>query len=400
MFLLLPSPGFRPTSAAPPVPEHQHSSVSGPTRVRNGPARGPRPTERRRPDPSRGPAGTVASRPSPSGLGVAGSGVASARDPRLPEGARGPIAPGPPAEIPARPHPAGSLPRGGASRKMTCVSISQHLMARERTKMVSSLRMCVDAAFAVLLAAVLLGVYLADRRARSTGPADPGGGGDPIGRGPGPGADQAGGDPRRLRRHGQAARDPRRRLPVRGRRGEDAGRPGRLRGSTPSSSPAPRPEGPAARTAPPDSPRRSGSSSTTGGRSMPPTSVSTPWRPPSPSWSTHEAVAQGLKQDLRAEVVAAELADLIGGEMPLHFDLDGWRPAALPRRVGDGLPQGEVPDHGRRHDRRAAAREVPLRQGDRAVHVVPQREAEQRDRDQAAQAPGVLDGDGPASRRR
>ncbi len=41
------------------------------------------------------------------------------------------------------------------------------------------------------------------------------------------------------------------------------------------------------------------------------------------------AVAQGLKQNLRAAVVSPELRDLIGDEMPLHFDLDGWRPAAF-----------------------------------------------------------------------
>ena len=52
--------------------------------------------------------------------------------------------------------------------------------------MVSSMRICVDAAFAVLLAAVLLGVYMADRRSASTGPVDPGAGGDPTAEVPAP----------------------------------------------------------------------------------------------------------------------------------------------------------------------------------------------------------------------
>jgi len=42
-----------------------------------------------------------------------------------------------------------------------------------------------------------------------------------------------------------------------------------------------------------------------------------------------EAVSQGLQQNLRAEVVSPELRDLVGTEMPLHFDLEGWRPAAF-----------------------------------------------------------------------
>ena len=42
-----------------------------------------------------------------------------------------------------------------------------------------------------------------------------------------------------------------------------------------------------------------------------------------------EANCQGLEQSLRAEVVSPELRDLLGNEMPLQFDLDGWRPAAF-----------------------------------------------------------------------
>jgi hypothetical protein len=41
------------------------------------------------------------------------------------------------------------------------------------------------------------------------------------------------------------------------------------------------------------------------------------------------AVAEGLKQQLRAEVVSPELREVLNGEMPLQFDLDGWRPAAF-----------------------------------------------------------------------
>lgn len=41
------------------------------------------------------------------------------------------------------------------------------------------------------------------------------------------------------------------------------------------------------------------------------------------------SVAQGLKQDLRATVTSPELRDLLGEEVPLHFDQEGWRPAAF-----------------------------------------------------------------------
>jgi len=42
-----------------------------------------------------------------------------------------------------------------------------------------------------------------------------------------------------------------------------------------------------------------------------------------------EAVSQGVQQNLRAQVVFPEMRDVLGSEMPLHFDLDGWRPAAF-----------------------------------------------------------------------
>ncbi|MGE3819804.1 MAG: hypothetical protein AB7I30_10230, partial [Isosphaeraceae bacterium] len=41
------------------------------------------------------------------------------------------------------------------------------------------------------------------------------------------------------------------------------------------------------------------------------------------------SVAQGLKQNLQARVVSPELHDLLGEEIPLHFDQEGWRPAAF-----------------------------------------------------------------------
>ena len=41
------------------------------------------------------------------------------------------------------------------------------------------------------------------------------------------------------------------------------------------------------------------------------------------------AVAQGQKQDLTAEVIEPGLRELIGSQLPLHFDLEGWRPAAF-----------------------------------------------------------------------
>jgi len=42
-----------------------------------------------------------------------------------------------------------------------------------------------------------------------------------------------------------------------------------------------------------------------------------------------ETEAQGLKQNMRADVIPPELRELLGGEIALHFDLDGWRPAAF-----------------------------------------------------------------------
>ena len=41
------------------------------------------------------------------------------------------------------------------------------------------------------------------------------------------------------------------------------------------------------------------------------------------------SVSQGVQQNLRAQVVAPELREILGAEMPLQFDLDGWRPAAF-----------------------------------------------------------------------
>ncbi len=46
----------------------------------------------------------------------------------------------------------------------------------------------------------------------------------------------------------------------------------------------------------------------------------------------------------------------------------------LRRRRRDGVPQGQFPHHGRGDDRCAPPRQIPRRQWDRAVHLVPQRE--------------------------
>jgi hypothetical protein len=41
------------------------------------------------------------------------------------------------------------------------------------------------------------------------------------------------------------------------------------------------------------------------------------------------SVAQGKKQDVRADVVAPELREALGPQIPLHFVVEGWRPAAF-----------------------------------------------------------------------
>ena len=53
------------------------------------------------------------------------------------------------------------------------------------------------------------------------------------------------------------------------------------------------------------------------------------------------AVAQGKKQDLQAEVLDAGLRELVGDSLPLHFDLDGWRPAAFGGRTVTAYLRGE-----------------------------------------------------------
>jgi hypothetical protein len=54
------------------------------------------------------------------------------------------------------------------------------------------------------------------------------------------------------------------------------------------------------------------------------------------------AVAQGLQQDLQAEVVSAELREILGSNLPLHFRLDGWRPAAFRGNDNTILLKGTV----------------------------------------------------------
>jgi hypothetical protein len=48
-----------------------------------------------------------------------------------------------------------------------------------------------------------------------------------------------------------------------------------------------------------------------------------------PEFVDATAVAQGTKQDLQAEVLEPGLQAILGNELPLHFDLEGWRPAAF-----------------------------------------------------------------------
>ncbi len=48
-----------------------------------------------------------------------------------------------------------------------------------------------------------------------------------------------------------------------------------------------------------------------------------------PEFVDPTAVAQGTVQDLDAQVVDSDLTAILGRAMPLHFDLDGWRPAAF-----------------------------------------------------------------------
>ena len=48
-----------------------------------------------------------------------------------------------------------------------------------------------------------------------------------------------------------------------------------------------------------------------------------------PGFVDATAVAQGTQQDLRAEVLEPGLRAILGNELPLHFDLEGWRPAAF-----------------------------------------------------------------------
>ena len=49
-----------------------------------------------------------------------------------------------------------------------------------------------------------------------------------------------------------------------------------------------------------------------------------------PEFVDANSVTQGVKQDsLKAAVTDPGLRDVLGAELPLHFDLDGWRPAAF-----------------------------------------------------------------------
>ena len=61
-----------------------------------------------------------------------------------------------------------------------------------------------------------------------------------------------------------------------------------------------------------------------------------------PEYVDEMAVAQGIKQDFDARVLDADLRAILGDKMPLHFDLEGWRPAAFggPRVIN--YLQGEL----------------------------------------------------------
>jgi hypothetical protein len=52
------------------------------------------------------------------------------------------------------------------------------------------------------------------------------------------------------------------------------------------------------------------------------------------------SVTQGLRQEVLAEVVSPELRALVGARVPLHFELDGWRPAAFRGADVDVLIKG------------------------------------------------------------
>ncbi len=195
--------------------------------------------------------------------------------------------------------------------------------------MVSSLRTCVDAAFAVLLAVVLLGVYLADRRSASTGPVEPGGGGDPIAEVPAPvpiklavtpaGFDDMG---KLLGTLGDGYRFevvPEKTL-------ADPAACARFDAIFLTCAEAGGPAGSAgtARLAPALR-EFVNNGGTLYASDLRFDTLATAF----PEMVDAEAVTQGVKQNLSARVVSPELRDLLGDEMPLHFDLDGWRPAAF-----------------------------------------------------------------------
>ena len=90
------------------------------------------------------------------------------------------------------------------------------------------------------------------------------------------------------------------------------------------------------------------------------------------------AVAQGVRQEVTASVVSPELRAEVGAEIPLHFELDGWRPAAFRGADVDVLIKGKVA-----HEQPVNIIEAPLLvkftfgMGDRLLHLVPPRQEEQ-----------------------
>ena len=61
-----------------------------------------------------------------------------------------------------------------------------------------------------------------------------------------------------------------------------------------------------------------------------------------PEFVDRAAIAQGISQDLRAEVTSPELRDLLGPEIVLHFGEKGWRPAAFRGDDVSILLQGQL----------------------------------------------------------
>ena len=90
-----------------------------------------------------------------------------------------------------------------------------------------------------------------------------------------------------------------------------------------------------------------------------------------PEFIDAKSVTQGVKKEsLRASVSDPGLRDVLGPELPLHFDLDGWRPAAFGGRGGDRLPRRFGAHHSRRNNQRSPDGEIQLWQRVGIIHLV------------------------------